>query len=83
MGIIYGFEYSCEGGQLDVLTYLSSISRGCGRDRRSNDAFIISCKHGHLEMAKWIYSNNTVDSDTHNKALAYCSGNELVDWLIG
>ena len=85
--INYIFLKSCAFGEIKICKYLikkdsdTIIKHG---EYIYKNAFGISCEKGHIEIAKWIYSLNTIKLDDIISSLGYScvKGHlEIVKWL--
>ncbi len=67
LGGIIQLEQQCKMGNLPLLQYIFNKYEIGYYYNYLNMLFIISCEHGHLEMAKWLYS---VHKNTDKKKLS-------------
>lgn len=47
---------------------------------RGDDAFILSCKNGYLEIAQWLYINGA-DIYAQNNLAFKCGRKNILKWL--
>lgn len=79
------FEKCCQKGFLNISKLLKNVFHI--RDTDLNEALILSCEYGYLELAKWLYSlYNTYKQNDHiNKAfeLSCLNGHiGIAKWLL-